>query len=92
MKPLKDGKETSVSQSKSERPRVLVDARDLEVILSAGAVIQGRLNDLISLRDQIIGKDPRFHVIYWCNSNVRLYVVNEDDYMLLKKIKEGLEK
>jgi hypothetical protein len=69
-----------------------VDARDLEVILSAGSIVQGKLSDLILLRDQIIGKDPRFHVVYWCNSNVRLYVVNEDDYLLLKKIKEGLEK
>jgi hypothetical protein len=88
---LKDGNENLTSQSKS-KPQVQVDPRDLEVILSAGCVIQGKLGDLIHLRDQEIGKDPRFHVIYWRNSSVRLYVVTEDDFLLLKKIKEGLEK
>jgi hypothetical protein len=91
MKRLKDGNENLTSQSKS-KPQVQVDPRDLEVILSAGCVIQGKLGDLIHLRDQEIGKDPRFHVIYWRNSSVRLYVVTEDDFLLLKKIKEGLEK
>jgi hypothetical protein len=88
---LKNGSRSSVSQSKSEH-RILVDPRDLDVILMAGSTVQGKLKDLIFLRDEIISKDPRFHVIYWSNSNVRLYVVNEDDYLLLKKIKEGLEK
>lgn len=91
MKRLKNGSESSISQSKS-KPQVLVDPRDLEVILRAGCVIQGKLKDLIHLRDEVVGKDARFHVIYWRNSSVYLHVVTEDDYLLLKKIKEGLEK
>lgn len=87
---LTNGSKTSVSQSKSEQ-RVLVDPRDLDVILSAGLIVQGKLKDLIALRE-LIRSDPRFHVIYCSNASVRLYVVAEDDFLLLKKIKEGLEK
>jgi hypothetical protein len=87
---LGSGSGTSVSQSKSEQ-RVLVDTRDLDVILSAGLIVQGKLRDLIALRE-LIRSDPRFHVIYCSNASVRLYVVTEDDFVLLKKIKEGLEK
>jgi hypothetical protein len=68
-----------------------VDPRDLDVILSAGLILQGKLKDLIALRESIM-KDPRFHVIYCRNASVRLHIVTEDDYLLLKKIKEGLEK
>ena len=107
MKHLKDGSESSTSQPKNEprvlvpgpeyrgrtlRPQVQVDPRDLEVILRAGCLIEGKLGDLIHLRDETVGKDARFHVIYWRNASVHLYVVTEDDYLLLKKIKEGLEK
>jgi hypothetical protein len=92
MNRLKDGKENSASKSQPKIERqVLVDPRDLEVILRAGCVIMGRLKDLIHLRDEEIGKDPRFQVRYWRNASIPVYIVTEDDYLLLKKIKEGLE-
>jgi hypothetical protein len=86
MKRLKNGNKTSASQSKIE-----VEPGDLDVILSAGLIVQGKLKDLITLRESI-RKDLRFHVIYCRNASVRLYVVPEDDFLLLNKIKEGLEK
>jgi hypothetical protein len=89
MKRLKNGKETSGSHSRSES--IHIEPQDLDVILSAGLIIQGKLKDLIALRESI-RKDPRFHVIYCRNASVRLYIVTEDDFMLLEKIKEGLEK
>jgi hypothetical protein len=90
MKHLSSGKERSATQSKTEQ-RILVDTRDLDVILSAGLIVQGKLKDLIALRE-LIRSDLRFHVIYCSNASVRLYIVTEDDYLLLKKIKEGLDK
>jgi hypothetical protein len=86
MKQLKNGKESSASQSKIE-----VEPGDLDVILSAGLIVQGKLKDLIALRESV-RKDLRFHVIYCRNASVRLYIVTEDDFLLLNKIKEGLEK
>jgi hypothetical protein len=89
MNRLKDGKKNSASQPQLQT--LQIEPRDLDVILSAGAVIQGKLKDLIAIRESI-KNDARFHVIYWRNASVRLYIVAEDDYLLLKKIKEGLEK
>jgi hypothetical protein len=86
MKQLKDGKEPSTSQSLPQ-----IEPRDLDVILSQGLIIQGKFKDLLTLRESVL-KDPRYHVIYCKNASVRLYIVTEDDYLLLKKIKEGLEK
>jgi len=86
MKRLKDGKEPSTSQSLPQ-----IEPRDLDVILSQGLIIQGKFKDLLNLRESVL-KDPRYHVIYCKNASVRLYIVTEDDYLLLKKIKEGLEK
>jgi hypothetical protein len=83
------GKESSVSRSQSES--IHIEPQDLDVILSAGMIIQGKLKDLITLRESV-RKDPRFHVIYCRNASVRLFVVTEDDYLLLTKIKESLEK
>jgi hypothetical protein len=86
MKQLKDGKEPSTSQSLPQ-----IEPRDLDVILSQGLIIQGKFKDLLTLRESVL-KDPRYHVIYCKNASVRLYIVTEDDYLLLKKIKEGLDK
>jgi hypothetical protein len=89
MKQLKDGKEPSTSQPPNET--LHIEPRDLDVILSQGLIVQAKFKDLLSLRESVL-KDPRYHVIYCKNASVRLYIVTEDDYLLLKKIKEGLEK
>jgi hypothetical protein len=89
MKHLKNGKETSTSQSPNEK--IHIEPRDLDVILSQGLIVQAKFKDLLALRESIL-KDSRYHVIYCKNASVRLYIVTEDDYLLLKKIKEGLEK
>jgi hypothetical protein len=90
MKQLKNGSEILASQPRKIE-KVQVDDADLDVILSGGLIIQAKLRDLIQLRESV-RKDPRFHVIYARNASVRLYMVTEDDFLLLKKIKEGLEK
>jgi hypothetical protein len=86
MKQLKDGKGPSTSQSLPQ-----IEPRDLDVILSQGLIIQAKFKDLLTLRESVL-KDPRYHVVYCKNASIRLYIVTEDDYLLLKKIKEGLDK
>jgi hypothetical protein len=89
MKRLKNGSKPSTSQPPSES--LHIEAGDLDVILSQGLIVQAKFKDLLTLRESVL-KDPRYHVIYCKNASVRLYIVTEDDYLLLKKIKEGLEK
>jgi hypothetical protein len=58
---LKDGKKNSASQPQLQT--LQIEPRDLDVILSAGAVIQGKLKDLMAIRESF-KNDARFHVIY----------------------------
>jgi hypothetical protein len=82
---LSDGKEISISQSSS---KIEVAPGDLDVILSGGLIVQGKLRDLILLRESV-RKDPRFRIVYVCNSSVRLFVVTEDEYALIRKLRES---
>ncbi len=67
---------------------VQADPADLDVILTGGLVMTAKLRDLILLR-RTIRTDQRFKLVYARNAPFRLYLVTEDEYALLKKLKEG---
>jgi hypothetical protein len=64
-----------------------VKPEDLEFYVTGGVVVRGKLRDLILLR-QTLQKDSRYTLVYAKNSNLRLYLVPEDEYMLIQKLKE----
>ena len=72
----------------NKRTLLGVEPADLEVVVTGAFVLQGKLGDLIGLREQLV-KDPRFKVIYKTNSSRHLRIVPEDDFLLIKKLKEG---
>lgn len=87
MERLKTGSESlGSSQTKIE-----VEQGDLDVILSGAIIVQGKLRDLIALRETIKKDRGRFHFVYARNSSLRLYVVSEDEFMLIKKLRESEE-
>jgi hypothetical protein len=59
---------------------------DLEVILHGGVIVTGKLRDLILLR-QTLQRDSRYRVVYAKNGNVNLYIVTEDEYKLIQKLR-----
>jgi hypothetical protein len=68
-----------------------ITPEDLEVVLTGGIVVTGKLRDLILLR-QMLQQDSRYKVVYTRNSNMRLYVVNSEEYAVIQKIREGEKK
>jgi hypothetical protein len=59
---------------------------DLEVILHGGIIVTGKLRDLILLR-QTLQHDSRYRVVYSKNGNVPLYIVTQDEYLLIQKLR-----
>lgn len=76
--------------TKSPSPTLNIQPEDLDVYLTGGVVVQGKLRDLILLR-QTLQRDTRYKLVYAKNSNLRLYLVPEDEYALIQKLKEGRE-
>ena len=68
--------------------QIRIEPGDLDVYLTGGVVVQGKLRDLILLR-QTLQRDSRYKLVYAKNSNLHLYLVPEDEYMLIQKLKEG---
>jgi hypothetical protein len=64
-----------------------VRPEDLDVILHGGVIVTGKLRDLILLR-QTLQHDSRYRVVYAKNGNVPLYIVTEDEFKLIKSIRE----
>jgi hypothetical protein len=63
-----------------------VRPEDLEVILHGGVIVTGKLRDLILLR-QTLQHDSRYRVVYTKNGNVNLYIVTEDEFKLIQKLR-----
>jgi hypothetical protein len=63
-----------------------IKPEDLEVILHGGIIVTGKLRDLILLRTNL-QHDPRYRVVYTKNGNVNLYIVTEDEYRLIQKLR-----
>lgn len=59
---------------------------DLEVILHGGIILTGQLKDLATLRESLM-KDSRFKVRYTKWGNVNLYIVTEEEYALIRKLR-----
>ena len=59
---------------------------DLDVILHGGVIVTGKLRDLILLR-QTLQQDSRYRVVYTKNGNVPLFIVTQDEYLLLQKLR-----
>jgi hypothetical protein len=76
--------------TKSPSPTLNIRPEDLDVYLTGGVVVQGKLRDLILLR-QTLQRDTRYKLVYAKNSNLHLYLVPEDEYALIQKLKEGRE-
>ena len=70
------------------KPPIQLDVRpeDLEVILHGGVIVTGKLRDLILLR-QTLQQDSRYRVVYAKNGNVKLYIVTDDEYKLIQKLR-----
>ena len=61
---------------------------DLDVFLTGGVIIQGKLRDLILLR-QTLQRDSRYKLVYARNSNMHLFIVTDEEFALIKKLREG---
>ena len=72
--------------TKSPNPQLDVRPEDLDVILHGGIIVTAKLRDLILLR-QNLQHDNRYRVVYVKNGNVPLYVVTEEEFLLLKKLR-----
>ena len=70
------------------RPRDQLDIRpeDLDVILHGGIIVTGKLRDLILLR-QTLQQDSRYRVVYSKNGNLPLYIVTQDEFLLIQKLR-----
>ena len=81
-----------MKRSLSEKKTDHLDVRpeDLDVILHGGIIVTGKLRDLILLR-QALQQDSRYRVVYTKNGNVPLYVVTEDEYKLIKSLRDETE-
>jgi hypothetical protein len=74
--------------TKSPDQTLNVNPEDLDFYVTGGVVVRGKLRDLILLR-QTLQRDTRYTLVYAKNSNLRLYLVPEDEYMLIQKLKDG---
>jgi len=63
-----------------------IRSEDLDVILHGGVIVTGKLRDLILLR-QTLQHDSRYRVVYMKNGNVPLYIVTEEEFLLLQKLR-----
>ena len=77
--------------TKSPDQTLNVKPEDLDFYVTGGVVVRGKLKDLILLR-QTLQRDTRYTLVYAKNSNLRLYLVPEDEWLLIQKLKEGEKK
>ena len=73
-----------------QKDQLDIRPEDLEILVSGGFILRGKLGDLIRLRQALRG-DSRFKLIYVCNSTVPLYVVDGNEFALVQKLKESSE-
>jgi hypothetical protein len=75
-----------MAMKQKDRQQLDLRPEDLEVILHGGIIVTGKLRDLILLR-QTLQRDSRYRVVYSKNGNVNLYIVTEDEYRLIQKLR-----
>ena len=69
-----------------QRDQLDIRPEDLDVILHGGIIVTGKLRDLILLR-QTLQHDSRYRVVYSKNGNLPLYIVTQDEFLLIQKLR-----
>jgi len=70
-----------------EEVREKIEAEDLQMIMTFGVTMSGRLDDLISLKE-FLDKDPRFKLIWKSISTSHLRVVKIEQWDEFQKWKK----
>jgi len=70
-----------------EEVREKIEAEDLQMIMTFGVTMSGRLDDLIGLKE-FLDKDPRFKLIWKSISTSHLRVVKIEQWNEFQKWKE----